>query len=131
MNIVVGYVETPQGREAVEAAIEQARMNEARLIVVHSLGRSSGEEAPEYQNRLEALAERLEAEPFDAEVHEFARGNSPAEDILQAADDFDADLIVVGLTDRTRTGKYLLGSDAQEVLLGAKCRVLAVKVAAD
>ena len=46
----------------------------------------------------------------------------------QAADDFDASLIVVGLTDRTRTGKYLLGSDAQEVLLGAKCSVLAVKV---
>ena len=30
--------------------------------------------------------------------------------------------------DRTRTGKYLLGSDAQDVLLGAKCRVLSVKV---
>jgi nucleotide-binding universal stress UspA family protein len=127
MNIVVGYVETPQGKAAVEAAIEEARITNARLIVVHSLGRSAGQEAPEYQDRLEALQERLAAEPFEAEVHEYARGKSPAEDILQAADDFGADLIVVGLRDRTRTGKYLLGSDAQDVLLGAKCRVLSVK----
>ena len=127
MNIVVGYVDTDQGRAAVDRAIEEAQLRSAKLVVVHSLGRTAGEEAPEYRDRLEALQKRLTALDVEAEVHEYARGKDPAEDILQAADDHDAALIVVGLRDRTRTGKYLLGSDAQDVLLGARCPVLAVK----
>ncbi|MDX1691369.1 MAG: universal stress protein [Acidimicrobiia bacterium] len=127
MNIVVGYVATDQGRAAVERAIEEARRRGARLVVVHSLGKGSGEEAPEYQDRLEALRVRLEEVDVDGEIHEYARGQSPAEDILQAAREFEAGLVVIGLRDRTRTGKFFLGSNAQDVLLGAPCDVLAVK----
>ncbi len=127
MTIVVGFVDTPQGEAAVETAIKEARLRAARLIVVHSLGRTSGEEGPDYQDRLDALRARLVDEGIDSEVHQYARGNTAPEDILLAAGSFDADLIVVGLRDRTRTGKYLLGSDAQDVLLGAQCPVLAVK----
>jgi nucleotide-binding universal stress UspA family protein len=37
------------------------------------------------------------------------------------------DLIVIGMRRRSRVGKLLLGSTAQDVLLGADCAVLAVR----
>ncbi len=46
---------------------------------------------------------------------------------MQAAIDEDAGLLVIGLRKRTPTGKFLLGSNAQEILLDAPCPVLAVK----
>ncbi len=60
-------------------------------------------------------------------VHEFVRGLTPAEDLVRAASDFEADLIVIGLRRRSAVGKLLLGSNAQEILLEAKCPVLTVK----
>lgn len=45
---------------------------------------------------------------------------------LEAAEEFDADLLVIGYRRRTTTGKALLGSHASKILLGAKCPVLAI-----
>ena len=64
---------------------------------------------------------------FLGEFHEFVRGDSPSEDLIQCARDEGADLIVIGLRRRSLVGKLLLGSNAQEILLDAECPVLAVK----
>ena len=61
----------------------------------------------------------------------YVRGNRGADDILQAATGEGAELIVIGLRHRSPVGKLLLGSTAQEVLLGAECAVLAVKPSRD
>jgi hypothetical protein len=46
------------------------------------------------------------------EVRTFDRGRLPSEDLLEVADDVDADLIVIGLRRRSTLGKFILGSNA-------------------
>ena len=53
----------------------------------------------------------------------------PARALVQAA--ADAQLLVIGMRARSPVGKAMLGSVAQDVLLGASCPVLAVKVEDD
>lgn len=52
-----------------------------------------------------------------------------AEAVIDAADEDEAAVIVVGVRRRTAVGKLLLGSVAQRIILGAHCPVLAVKPA--
>ena len=80
-----------------------------------------------YRQELEAVDKQLTADGVDHRMHEYVRGLSPSEDLTRTAKEEDADLIVIGLRRRTPTGKFLLGSNAQEILLDADCPVLAVK----
>ncbi len=55
------------------------------------------------------------------------RGMTPAEDLNAVVTEEGADMIVIGLRRRSRTGKLLMGSDAMEILLQADCPVVGVK----
>ncbi len=130
MKIVVGFIRTPEGNAALEQAIDEARLRDGHLIVVHSMRGGNKEEADEilaYREELEAIDARLTEEGVAHTMREFVRGQTPSEDLVQAAIDEGAGLIVIGLRKRTPTGKFLLGSNAQEILLDAPCPVLAVK----
>ncbi len=130
MKIVVGFIRTPEGNAALEQAIDEARLRDGHLIVVHSMRGGNKEEADEilaYREELEAIDARLTEEGVAHTMREFVRGQTPSEDLVQAATDEGAGLIVIGLRKRTPTGKFLLGSNAQEILLDAPCPVLAVK----
>jgi nucleotide-binding universal stress UspA family protein len=47
--------------------------------------------------------------------------------VLGVAEEVGAELLVVGLHRRSPVGKALLGSNAQQILLNARCPVLAVR----
>jgi nucleotide-binding universal stress UspA family protein len=131
-KIVVGFIRSPEGEAALNKAIDEAKRRQAQLIVVHSMYGGRREEETEvlaYRQELDAVDAKLTEEGVDHTMHEYVRGLSPAEDLTRTAKEVDADLIVIGLRRRTPTGKFLLGSNAQEILLDADCPVLAVKAA--
>ena len=131
-TVVVGFVDSPAGKAALEAAVEEVGRRGARLVLVNSAhgGRhEDGEHVLAIRDAVEAARQELEAGGVDLEVLEFARGNEPTEDLLAVARERQADLIVIGLRRRSAVGKVLLGSNSQSILLEADCPVLAVKAA--
>lgn len=54
-------------------------------------------------------------------------GEDLAEELLQISTEVEADLIVIGLRRRSITGKLILGSNAQRILLDSATPVLAIK----
>jgi nucleotide-binding universal stress UspA family protein len=129
-KIVVGFIRSPEGEAALKTAIDEAKLRSAQLIVVHSMYGGKREDETEvlaYRQELEAVDQQLTEDGVAHEMHEYVRGLSPSEDLTRTAKEENADLIVIGLRRRTPTGKFLLGSNAQEILLDADCPVLAVK----
>jgi nucleotide-binding universal stress UspA family protein len=132
MIIVTGFIRSAEGREALQRSIEEVRQRGGRLIVVHSSEGGTSESAVDVladNEELEKIDAELTAEGIDHEVKEFARGNTPAEDVVNVANESKADLIVIGLRRRSLVGKLLLGSNAQDILMQADCPVLVIKPA--
>jgi len=130
--IVVGVDYTGESQAALEAGIEEAVRREATLVLVHHvhLG-GTPEPVAEWQRHGEALLARAEAQAAAAGVgtrRVLELGTqSVASVILDAADAPEVELIVIGSRKRTRVGKALMGSDAQQVIMGAEVPVLCVK----
>lgn len=130
MTVVVGHVDGPVGDAALERGIAETRLRGGKLVVVRSMVGKSHEAAEEYvaaAEAMEAAHETLHAVGIDHCTHEYVRGNTPAEDIVAAAIDHDAELIVLGIRRRSAAGKLLLGSTALDVLAESPVPVLCVK----
>lgn len=127
MTIVVGYIPTDEGLSAVDHAIAFAKRDRSRLAVVNT-GHHGNNAHPLFASPadLDALAARLEEEGLEHEIRQPASG-SAAQEILRAASELGAELIVIGVRRRSPVGKLVTGSTAQQVLLNAECAVLAVK----
>jgi nucleotide-binding universal stress UspA family protein len=131
MSVIVGYMSSDRGRAALELGLEEARLRDTDLVVVHSLhgaGVDDDEDVVASDRDMETIDERLSKEGISYSIHNFVRGNSPAEDIVQAATDLDGELVVIGLRQRSSAGKFLLGSNAHEILMNAPCPVLTIRV---
>ena len=133
-TIVVGYVPKPEGRAALRRAAEEAKLRSSRLVVVnsHRGGREfDRDDALDSEEPLEQVRRELRSAGVDHEVRQLVRGMDPADDLVNVAQDVDAEIIVIGLRRRSPVGKLILGSNAQRVLLDAPCPVLAVKADED
>jgi len=129
-TVVVGFVPKPEGEAALDRAIEEAKLRGARVVVVNSHrggGDLDGDSSSRADKDMEAVKAKLDAAGVEHELRKLVRGFEPAEDLIGIADDCDAELIVIGLRRRSPVGKLILGSNAQRILLDAKCPVLAVK----
>lgn len=130
MAVVVGYVPTKEGRAALDRAVEEARLRGKRLVVVnsHRGGRElDAEESRRIDAELDKIKSELSSSGVEHTIRELVRGNDPAEDLFEVAEESGAELIVIGLRRRSPVGKLVLGSNAQRILLEADCPVLAVK----
>jgi nucleotide-binding universal stress UspA family protein len=127
-------------RAAFARAVELAKANRARLLVMHALalGPPAGEYVPpqvwdriETANRAEARKQidRLVAKAKQAGVR--AAGlimvGSPYDVIARTARSKRADVLVMGTHGRTGLPRFFLGSVATRVLAAAPCPVLTVR----
>lgn len=129
-TIVVGYVPRPEGKAALERAVEEAQLRGATLVVVNS--HKGGQdyavaEAIRTEDELAEVTNLLDEAEVEYEVRELVRGNEPGDDLLAIATERNAIMIIIGLRRRSPVGKLLLGSNSQKVLLNAVCPVLTVK----
>ena len=113
MSIVVGFLPTPEGAAALEAARREAAAQSTPLVIVnvgsphHGLHHQEQEEAN--QAAVENLEKELRAAGEDFRLVHPVGDYDPAEEILKAAEDPQVELIVLGLRRRTPVGKMLLG----------------------
>ena len=108
-------------------------MRRTKLIVINSNRGGKDFDATEalrFEAELTAIQAHLDEVGVEHEVRQLVRGNEPAEDLIEVAEEVKADFIVIGLRRRTPVGKLILGSNAQRILLDASCPVLAVKAGA-
>ena len=129
-TVVVGYVPKPEGEAALDRGIDEAKLRGAQVVVVnsHRGGQEfDGPAAIESEKQMESVRAKLEASGLTYDLRQLVRGFEPAEDLISIAETASAELIVIGLRRRSPVGKLILGSNAQRILLDAKCPVLAVK----
>lgn len=123
--IVVGYAAGAFGRACLEQGIVEARLRDTELLVINAVSEVRGQrlvdadEIAQVQARLTTAGIRFRIrQPI---------GATPAEELLNAMDSDDAELLVIGMRRRTQFGKLLLGSTSQYLLVSCHKPVLVVK----
>jgi nucleotide-binding universal stress UspA family protein len=128
MTVLVGYVPSPEGEAALRAGIDEARRRGENVLVVNT-SRGDAYVDPLFAQKpdLAHVRENLAALEIDFDIRQVLGGRDAAEEIIELAGRSDVSLVVIGLRRRSAVGKLIMGSAAQQILLGAGCPVLAVK----
>jgi nucleotide-binding universal stress UspA family protein len=128
VTIVVGFVPRPEGQAALRRAVVEAALRNEDLLVINAARGHAWAEAG-YAEEQDLAAVRAELADTDVrfDVRQVIRGRDPADEVIDAAAQAGAQLIVIGLRHRTAVGKFIMGSTSQRILLEADCAVLAVK----
>lgn len=130
MNILVGYIPTPEGLAALEWATQHAADTGSTLTVLNT-AKNGDYSDPQYATSqdIDAVEADLTRRGVRYEIRRPTDGAPAAEAMLSAAADIDAGMIVIGIRRRSAVGKLITGSSAQAILLGADCAVVGVKPA--
>jgi nucleotide-binding universal stress UspA family protein len=143
VTIFVAYEPSPSGQRAVREGAAWAKEHGRPLHVARVIVHEAGGESPvrarqdmrtsfDVEERLEQLQRELADQGIEtttAVLHSLSGETSRT--LLDAAREVEAELIVVGVRQRSRVGKLVLGSIAQDLILQADCPVLAVKPAGE
>ncbi len=130
MKIMVCYTGSRSSRQALNLAIQHARMLNGKIFLVASMEKGTKNEQDDINKIEEAhqsALEKLEKEGIACEAHFLVRGLAPEEDLVQWAEENNMDEIIIGIRQRSKVGKLLFGSIAQYVILQAHCPVVTTK----
>ena len=138
-SIVVGTDGSATAERAVQHAASMAAAEKARVVIVTAYmptGGSQADAAAVPDDLRYVLTDRVQAEELAERGRKIAKdagvgkvvvqaiSGDPASVLLEAAKDFDADLIVVGSKGLTSHAHFILGSVASSVAHHAPCDVL-------
>lgn len=126
VRILVAYDGSDNADRALSRAISIAQKGEAALTIVLVVPPSPYDEVLEDGRRvLGRAAEKARGSLSD--VSEVLRDGQPADEILQLADDQEADLIVVGRRGLSAVERFFQGGVSSAVVAHSKCDVLVVR----
>nr|WP_176457448.1 MULTISPECIES: universal stress protein [unclassified Rhodococcus (in: high G+C Gram-positive bacteria)] len=120
MSVVVLFGSTEESRVAVTHSVAEATRRQVRLHVL-----AANDLAHEEAETL--LPSEVGQSKVSWALHEVPANLGQVYALLDLATQVDADVIVVGTQRRSAVGKLLMGSLAQEILLGSLVPVLLVK----
>lgn len=140
MNIVICCDGTTSAKAAIVTGIQMCRAFHATLHIVTSVIVKDSEkfefieeEPSKEQNTLNKAkiilaeaAELLQEENIPCKSHLLNRGLAPGEDLVAFTKEINADFIIMGIRQKSRLGKFLLGSSAQHAALKAHCPVIVI-----
>ena len=86
---------------------------------------TSRDELRDLPETVDMTIDALENRDADVTVHELV--GDPADAILSTADDLDADVVLMGVRDRSPIGKVVFGSVSQKVILGSEVPVIVAR----
>ena len=129
MGIIVGYLATIEGHEALRVAAGEAEKRQTSLLVVVSERpeRDTPEQIDARAQVVEDLREQMTRAGLGFEARVVHASTDVADDLVLAAEESGAELLVIGLRRRSPVGKLILGTNAQRILLDAPCPILAGK----
>lgn len=138
-HILIALDESPLSAHAVDVAVSLAASVQSDIGFVYVIDQSlvvgaEGFPAAEVLSNLRQegrnLFERATARlPSTKTAWQFLKEGKPADQIVEAASEWGADLIVIGSHGRSGVPRLFLGSVAEKVLHSATCPVLVVKAA--
>src|SRR3712207_9479115 len=108
MTIVVGYVPTPEGEAALDAAITEARLREQPLHVVNS-SRGDGLADPRCASDrvLDQVRAKLDRAGVVYEIDQRVAGHDASDEVVDPAHRRKPSLTVTGMSRPTPTGKRI------------------------
>ena len=130
MNIMVCYDGSDAAKKCMELARTHAKAFKGIVYLVESMEGGEGIPKEKFdraeQELNEYAANFFRSEGVFCEPHLLVRGLSPGEDLVRFAVENEIDVMVIGVEKRSKVGKLLFGSTAQQVILEAPCPVLTV-----
>ncbi len=130
MEIMVAYDGSNVADDALQLAQNHAVTLGGTLHVVTSM--KGGRDVPRKEfERAERKLRQAEMKCLDQKIacktYLSVQGLEPGEDLVCYARENKIDEIIIGVRRRSRVGKLLFGSTAQQVILDAPCPVITVK----
>ncbi len=115
----------PACKMTVLYVIDKMVLNELARFSKHSQAEADAELEEQGRRYLELA--RRDGERLGVTAQSLTRRGDPFEEVIAAANDLDADLIIMGHTGRRGTSRVLIGSVTERVLDYASCPVLVTK----
>ncbi len=129
MKILVGYDGSDLAKKALQLAEQHAAAFGAEVIhVLHS----KVTDLPAKQHKLDEqdmdeVRRSVNVEGCLCETHLMIRNMEPGPHLVKFAQEHAIDEIIIGVRQRSKVGKFIMGSTAQHVILEAPCPVVSVK----
>jgi nucleotide-binding universal stress UspA family protein len=133
-NVVVGYDGSEESKRALDRAASLGRGGASVTVVTavsvglhgpRSMGALNEHELEAAKETLDAARNHLKSQGID--VHAIEGEGEPADVIIEAAKERNADLIVIGTRGLGAAKRIMLGSVSAKVVQDAHCDVLVVR----
>lgn len=127
MSTLLAYDGRPTSEKALDYAIEHSiRFENPLYILTVVRDEQMDPESPDQAVSDYMQAAQRKAAMSGATVHTIIKTGKPDETVIEVAEHYNCDTIVVGRSNRTALDRFLLGSVSEHVSKHARCTVILV-----